>query len=168
VATRHRGFPPIAAPDARALILGSLPGALSLARGEYYAQPRNTFWRIAGELFGFDPAGTYAERVEALKANRIALWDVCAAAERAGSLDSAIRAATANDFDRFLGDHPHIRLIAFNGATAANLYSRIVSPRLSANFSVIAQCALPSTSPAHAEMAYQEKLARWRVICETA
>src|SRR5512139_2464129 len=98
-----RGFPPIAAPDARVLILGSLPGQTSLARQQYYAQPHNAFWRVMGELFGAGLDLPYEERGTILIAHRIALWDVCKAASRPGSLDSSIdpRSVIANDFRRF-------------------------------------------------------------------
>ena len=69
-----RGFPPIAGPDARVLILGSLPGQASLAAGEYYAHRRNLFWPILGELFGATPALPYAERLGKLTTAGLALW----------------------------------------------------------------------------------------------
>jgi len=87
MAKRSRGFPPIAAPDARLLILGSLPGQMSLARQQYYAQPQNAFWRIMGVLFGAGLDVPYEQRAGILMANRIALWDVCKTASRPGSLD---------------------------------------------------------------------------------
>src|ERR1700693_4766061 len=97
----------VADPDARVLILGTLPGAASLACGQYYAQPRNAFWRIMGELVGAAPALPYAERVQRLVARRFALWDVCAAARRRGSTDAAIRSTTIrpNDIAQFLQSH---------------------------------------------------------------
>ena len=81
------------------LILGSLPGKVSLERNEYYAQPYNAFWRIMGELVGASPDLLYQNRLECLKHHHIAVWDVCAAGFRAGSLDSAIQLSTvrAND-----------------------------------------------------------------------
>ncbi|HEX5419366.1 MAG TPA: DNA-deoxyinosine glycosylase, partial [Gammaproteobacteria bacterium] len=45
-----RGFPPVAAPDAQVLVLGSLPGKRSIEMQQYYAQPQNAFWRIMGAL----------------------------------------------------------------------------------------------------------------------
>jgi hypoxanthine-DNA glycosylase len=158
------GFPPVAAADARVLILGSLPGAVSLARREYYAQPQNGFWRIMGALADAGPDLPYAKRLARLVANRIALWDVCASGFRPGSLDAAIRrdSVTPNDFRGFLDLHPQVGLICFNGATAADLFRRLVSPRLSDRLREIRSVALPSTSPAHAAMRLEEKLMRWR------
>jgi TDG/mug DNA glycosylase family protein len=154
--------------DARVLVLGSLPSEVSLARGEYYAQPRNAFWPMMGELFDFSPALSYAERIAILKARRIALWDVCSAAERVGSLDSAIAKPLANDFGSFLRTHAQLRLIAFNGLKSADLYRRLVERKLSAAQLEIPRQLLPSTSSALASMAYSRKLDSWRVVGEVA
>ena len=103
------------------LVCGSLPGQASLAMQQYYAQPRNAFWKIVGEICGFDAALDYDARTAALVANQVALWDVCAAAVRPGSLDAGIRRETivVNDFAGFLVRHPALVRICFNGATAA-------------------------------------------------
>jgi hypoxanthine-DNA glycosylase len=158
-----RGFPPIARADARLLILGSLPGAESLRRQQYYAQPRNHFWRIMGALAGADPGLPYAERTQALLDRRIAVSDVCASAFREGSLDASIDPATVrpNDFAGFFAEHTRIRHVYCNGAAAAELYRKRVLPTLGPPWSALVPVRLPSTSPAHAAMNYEEKLARW-------
>jgi TDG/mug DNA glycosylase family protein len=158
------GFPPVATPRATVLILGSLPGKLSLERGEYYAQPRNAFWPMMGRLYGASPELPYAERLRRLTGQEIALWDVCASAHRPGSLDSAIRHSTIvpNDFTTFLAGHRRIALICFNGAKAESLYRRKVLPGLPAPARDIRRALLPSTSPAHAAMRFDEKLRRWK------
>jgi hypoxanthine-DNA glycosylase len=145
------------------LILGSLPGKRSLELVEYYAQPRNAFWKIMGALIGASPDLPYRTRLRKLTASRIALWDVCAAARRDGSLDASIEASSIipNRFTAFLAAHPAIGLICFNGATAAALYRRLVLPTLPAALREIRTKSLPSTSPAHAAMPYAEKLALW-------
>lgn len=165
-----KSFPPIADASARVLILGSLPGQVSLKMQQYYAQPQNAFWKIMARLFAAGIDLPYDERCQTLVRNRVALWDVCAAAERPGSLDSAIvrSSVVPNDFAAFIESHPHIHLICFNGAKAADLYRRIVLPGLSAGPRLIAYQRLPSTSPAHAGMAFEEKLARWAVVKESA
>lgn len=157
------GFAPIAADDARTLILGSLPGRKSLEMGQYYAQPQNGFWRIMGDVFGAGPSLQYPQRLARLTANRIAVWDVLAAGERTGSLDSAIVAASivVNDFVGFFGRHGGIRLICFNGAKAAELYRRNVIPALPPGFAELPTRVLPSTSPANATLPFATKLARW-------
>jgi double-stranded uracil-DNA glycosylase len=88
------GFPPIICKDARALILGSMPGEESLRRNEYYGNPRNAFWRIMAALFNFDPELSYYEKIKRLKENHIALWDVLKRCERQGSLDTEIKNGT--------------------------------------------------------------------------
>ena len=158
------GFPPVSSPSARALVLGSLPGRLSLERGEYYASPQNAYWRIVAARMP-DLPPDYAGRVAALIKHRVALWDVLAAATRSGSLDAAIADdAIANNFRAFFHIHPHIRLIAFNGATAAKLYERYVMPTLTDAQQAIARQTLPSTSGAHASLSFAKKFARWSVL----
>jgi TDG/mug DNA glycosylase family protein len=165
-----QSFAPITAPDATILILGSLPGKRSLAEQQYYAQPRNAFCRIMGELFDAGPDLPYAERTERLTRNAIALWDVVASAERPGSLDSAIVQSTVvvNNFRALFETHPGIELVCFNGAKSAELYERQVLPTFDDNFDHICYERLPSTSPAHAAMRYEEKLERWSVALASA
>jgi TDG/mug DNA glycosylase family protein len=161
-----QGFPPIARRDARVLVLGSLPGQESLRRRQYYAQPRNGFWPIMGALCGAGPELPYRARTRRLAAGGIALWDVCATAFRAGSLDAAIVAGSVvvNDFGAFLARHPAIRLVCFNGRTAAALYRRHVLPALGPAARALPTLELPSTSPAHAALPPAAKLARWRAL----
>lgn len=163
-----RGFSYVANRNARLLILGSLPGVRSIEEQQYYAQPQNTFWRIMGELFGASRELSYAQRLRKLRASGIALWDVAAAAERPGSLDSAIvhRSVEANDFGSFFETHRRIGLICFNGAKAAELYRRLVLPALDEPFASIPTQRMPSTSPAHAAMPYAKKLEAWRIVSE--
>ncbi|MFA5040619.1 MAG: DNA-deoxyinosine glycosylase [Bdellovibrionales bacterium] len=154
------GFPPVARADARVLILGTLPGAESLRQRQYYAKKQNSFWRIMGEIVNAPPEMPYKKRLACLTKNGIALWDVCASAERKGSLDSNIKAERLNDFELFFKKHKKITLICFNGQPAAKKFRRFVWPQLSGrNFDF---CILPSTSPAYAGMRYERKLARWR------
>jgi TDG/mug DNA glycosylase family protein len=163
-----QGFPPIADAHARILILGSLPGLVSIRQQQYYGQPHNAFWKIMGRLFGAGPELPYAERAQRLAQNGIALWDVCAAAQRPGSLDAAIVHASVvpNDLVAFLAAHPHIGLIAFNGGKAADLYRRLVLPGLPAAKRALHYETLPSTSPAHAAMPFEEKLTRWAAVLQ--
>lgn len=159
---------PIARRDATRLVLGSLPGRRSLAMQQYYAHPRNLFWKIVEELFGSDSPLPYKRRVRILTAQGIALWDVLAAAERPGSLDASIvhASAHANDFRGFYRAHPGIRRVFFNGRKAEALYRRLVLPALDGEFPGIRYDCLPSTSPAHAGMTFAAKLSRWRAIKE--
>jgi hypoxanthine-DNA glycosylase len=150
------------------LILGSLPGQMSLQKQQYYAHPQNAFWKITGHLFGAGPDLAYAERAQRLVRNGIALWDVCAAARRPGSLDAAIvqSSVVANDFAAFIETHPDVGLICFNGGKAADLYRRLVLPGLPTTARAIRTETLPSTSPAHAAMTFEEKLTRWASVLQ--
>lgn len=163
---KSKGFEPVAGSDARVLILGSLPGRVSLERGEYYAQPRNAFWPIMGELFGASPGLRYNDRLCLLKKQGVALWDVCAAGERLGSLDSAILLSSveANDISEFLRTHVGIALVCFNGKKAKEIYDQKVVLQPPALLERICIEVLPSTSPAHAAMSYEQKLPRWRLV----
>ncbi|QID18301.1 DNA-deoxyinosine glycosylase [Nitrogeniibacter mangrovi] len=159
-----RSFPPLAAPDATRLILGSMPGRRSLAQVQYYAHPHNAFWKIMGDLLGFDPQTAYERRCEALGAARVALWDVMATCIRPSSLDADIveDSIVPNDLAGFLTGHPQIGAIYFNGAKAEHSFLRHVLPALNDTQRTIPRHRLPSTSPAHAGMRFEDKLARWR------
>jgi hypoxanthine-DNA glycosylase len=159
---RIASFAPAALPSAKILILGSIPGVASLNANQYYAHPRNAFWKIMGELIGFDVRTPYPERIDALKNADIALWDVLHSCQRKGSLDTAIEAdsITANDLDAFLDIHSSIKLLCFNGATAERCFRQHV--KLKAEHAAIAQIRLPSTSPAHAALSFGQKLSAWR------
>jgi TDG/mug DNA glycosylase family protein len=152
------------------LILGSMPGKVSLQAGEYYAHPRNAFWRIIGELYRIDPSAPYRERIAGLRARGIALWDVLQSCSREGSLDADIDESSivANPFAAFLRSHPAIRTICFNGARAELSFRRHVLPALAPDARRITTHRLPSTSPANASIAYPEKLAAWRAACVRA
>ncbi len=165
---RDRCFAPIARSDATTLILGSLPGRRSLETQQYYAHPHNAFWRLIAEIFESDASLPYARRVKILTDNRIALWDVFAAAERPGSLDSSIVHASArvNDFAKFFRAHPRIRRVFFNGRKAEQIFRRVALPELELEFSTLSYECLPSTSPAHAGMSYARKLEQWRRLRE--
>ena len=153
------GFPPVSAADARVLVLGSLPGVRSLEQSRYYAQPRNAFWRIMGELYGAEPELPYSARLQCLVDARVALWDVVASAVRPGSLDSNIARETVivNDFADFFAAHRQIRRICFNGQAAAKLFKKHVLAELE-DLVPTDRLILPSTSPANAGIPYAEKL----------
>jgi hypoxanthine-DNA glycosylase len=133
---------------------------------QYYAQPRNSFWMIMGALFEAGPSRSYEERCQRLMDRGVAVWDVCAAASRKGSLDAAIDAHSvqANDFAGFFSVHTELRQIAFNGVTAATLFKQHVLPKLTADHRKLPTVTLPSTSAAHAALSLKDKLAQWQVI----
>jgi double-stranded uracil-DNA glycosylase len=150
----------------RVLILGSMPGEMSLRMGRYYAHKQNTFWKIMGELIGAGPEVDYSVRLARLQASKIGLWDVLMSCERSGSLDSAIKPASMrpNDFATLFAAHPALTHVFFNGATAEHTYRRFVLPALPATYAHLQYRRLPSTSPAHAALTFEEKLQRWREI----
>ncbi len=158
------GFPFVADASAAILILGSMPGRESLRQQQYYAHPRNAFWPIMGQLFGFDASLPYHERLSQLQRHHVALWDVVQRCRRPGSLDADIREAEANDFATFFAAHPHIRHLFFNGAKAESLYLKLVRPGLDERWQCLPARRLPSTSPAHAAMRADQKLELWRSI----
>jgi len=135
---------------------------------QYYAHPQNAFWKLAAAIFEVEVSQSYTRRVQLLTSNRIALWDVLAAAERPGSLDSSIvhASALANDFAGFFRAHPGIRRVFFNGRKAEQMYRRFALPKIGPGFAHLRYECLPSTSPAHAGMTFAEKLGRWRRIKE--
>lgn len=155
-------FEPIAHSNAEILILGSMPGQESLAAGQYYANRRNAFWKIIAQLLGFDPDAPYEDRLHELKTARIALWDVLHSCTRVGSLDATIDAdsITVNDFQRFFHTHDKIRAVFFNGAKAESAYRQYLLPTVSTI--PISYMRLPSTSPAHASLSYEQKFQAWR------
>lgn len=168
VAAACRSFPPVAADNPRALILGSMPGVKSLAAGEYYAHPQNAFWKILSTLFDM-PADNYAQRLQIITKNHLALWDVLQYCERQGSLDSAIDSASieVNDFTTFLTQHKNIRRVFLNGGKAAQEFKRRVLPDLPREITArLTITQLPSTSPAHAGMTFTDKAAAWSMISD--
>lgn len=162
-----RGLLPVAAPDARVLVLGSMLGAESLRQRQYYAHPRNHFWPIAGALFGAGPELPYATRLQRLVDAGIALWDVLAECVRPGSLDASIDPATArvNDFAGFFAAHPRIRAVFCNGTYSASTFERRVI-RAGLLPTGIPMTRLPSTSPANASWTLERKLDAWRAVAD--
>ena len=152
------GFPLIMRDDARLLIMGSFPGEASLAAQQYYAHPRNQFWRLLSGVLGDDLASLdYDARLDKLARHRIGLWDVIIACERQGSLDSSIRRPQLADFSVLHGGFPDLDTIAFNGKTSGRFAPQFAA----AGFRTV---VLPSSSPANAQLSFDEKLVQWRTL----
>ncbi|MBN2557395.1 MAG: DNA-deoxyinosine glycosylase [Clostridia bacterium] len=153
------GFPPIIGDASRILILGSMPGAESLRRSEYYAHPRNAFWPVIYGLHGRIPDADYNDRKSFLISIGLALWDVVESCERKGSSDSAIKNIVYNDFTFFFGAHPKIWHVCFNGRKAEALFLS----RFRDDFPGLTYTRLGSTSPAHA-VRMDSRLEDWRKL----
>jgi hypoxanthine-DNA glycosylase len=157
--SRRRGLPPVVASNARVLILGSFPGEASLAARAYYAHPRNHFWPLLAAMLDEPLTGLpYAARLVRLNTRGVAVWDTIVACARVGSLDSAIRDAQRGEVSRIRTRAPGLRLVAFNGRTAARAEGQWRD-------SGYATLVLPSSSPAYTRP-FAEKLAAWRAITE--
>ncbi|GAA4340017.1 DNA-deoxyinosine glycosylase [Pigmentiphaga soli] len=158
---RLSGFPPVLPGNARILLLGSFPGVASLAQGQYYAHPRNQFWRLLGACLGCDLASLpYAQRVAEVARRRVGIWDVVAECRRVGSLDSAVTEASVNPLARYLREHaPALERIGFNGGLSWKLGRHLADHGY-------AVYRLPSSSPAAAMYSFEQKLARWRPLFE--
>ncbi|MEW6345706.1 MAG: DNA-deoxyinosine glycosylase [Paraburkholderia sp.] len=158
--TNKRCFPPVVDANTRVLVLGSLPGEVSLAQSQYYAHKQNRFWSLIGDVTGEDLRSLdYLTRLQTLLRHRVGLWDVVAEAQREGSLDSRIRNHASNDLMALVESLPHLAAVAFNGGTAARLGTRA----LQGAEGKVAFISLPSSSPAYT-MAYAEKLKAWEVL----
>ncbi|MDF0606226.1 DNA-deoxyinosine glycosylase [Neisseriaceae bacterium TC5R-5] len=150
-------FPPVFTSQTRVLILGSLPGDASLQAGQYYAHPRNQFWRLLQAILKQPLCQLdYHDRLQVLQQHKVGLWDVIASAQRQGSLDTAIRQQQNNDLKAWLSRLPALRVVAFNGATAAKAATQLRDLPLTC-------LTLPSSSPAHT-LAFERKLLAWQQL----
>ncbi len=153
---KHHGLDPISGKDPEILILGSYPSCQSLAKGEYYGNPRNQFWKIMEALLGINSTLPYTVRTSLLAEYRIALWDILFTCTRNGSADITIREPVLNDIRGFVAAHPTIRCIALNGNTAGHYFKTLI-PELPC-------IVLPSTSPAYARLTLAQKAQHWACI----
>jgi len=153
-------FQPIIDERSRILILGSMPGIESLRLQQYYANPRNQFWKILYELFDTQASQGYEERVSFIKIRKIALWDVIGTCYREGSLDSKIREEKVNNFSALFEAYPDLKAILFNGGKAYETYKKWIGFGASSN---ITFHRLTSSSPANTKK-YEEKQREWSVI----
>ena len=154
-----QSFAPIIPSNARILILGSLPGDLSIAKDQYYAHPKNRFWKILFTLFEKEFSTDYMDRVQLLKTNQIALWDVCASAIRPGSMDIAITEVVPNKINQLLQENPTIQTILFNGQKAQKLFEKYFVKQQDIGYHT-----LPSSSPANAQFSLEKLITHWQIV----
>ncbi|WP_321788973.1 DNA-deoxyinosine glycosylase [Burkholderia pyrrocinia] len=154
-----QGFGPVVGPNTHTMILGSFPGEASLDAAQYYAHPRNQFWRLLGVVIGVPSLHElpYEERLVCVLSHGIGIWDVLDACHRKGSLDSAIRNAKPNDFDALREHAPLLKKVCFNGKTAGRFADVIGA----AGYETL---VLPSSSPANATLSFEQKLVLWRAL----
>src|SRR4051794_11665430 len=153
--TVKRSFAPVVDLATRVLVLGSLPGEESLARRQYYGNPRNHFWRLIGAVIdeALEPL-PYEARLERLLGAGIGLWDTIGAATRRGSLDGNIRAVEANPLAGLVDGLAELRAVGFNGGRSASLGLGQLSGR------PLALVPLPSSSPAYT-LSFEAKREAW-------
>lgn len=155
-----QGFPPVIDATTHILILGSFPGEASLRAQQYYAFKQNQFWRLlSGALNDNLVELPYPQRLQGLLAHGIGLWDVFGACRRQGSLDSAIRQGAPNDFHALQRNYPRLKTLCFNGNTAGKMRAQLEQM-------TYRTLQLPSSSPAYAQMRFEEKLEHWKQIVE--
>ena len=156
-------FEPLIFPDSKILILGSFPSIKSLQEGFYYAHPRNQFWPILSEIF-HEKANSQEEKIALCKKHRIALFDSAKSLQResGNSSDANLKNIEVNDFKKLLEEYPSIEMIAFTGKKAEQIFNKKYK-----NLS-IKKVLLPSTSPAHASMKFNEKLQKYKAILQHA
>lgn len=154
-----KSFEPLIDNESRILILGSMPGIRSLEQKQYYAHPRNNFWKILYALFEEQYEEDYENRKNFLAKHHIALWDVIKYCKREGSLDSAIKDEEINDLDWLFKAYPNIHSVLFNGAKAYQIFSK----KIGFEYAGISFYKLGSTSPAHA-ITFEDKIKDWKII----
>ncbi len=160
------GLEPIINPGSRILIVGSFPSSISLIKGEYYANPRNDFWKIMEVILQMDTGLGYRDRISYLLSHSIGLWDVVSRCTRSGSADAAIRDPEPSRIGDLLIRYPDIRTILCNGRRAEKGLSAALeifsgygpAPQVNIHY-------LPSSSPAHA-VRFQEKCESWKILCD--
>lgn len=153
-------FPPIITHNAKLLILGTMPGRISLNAQQYYANKHNAFWRVIFGMFGEQVPDSYKARLSFIKKHNIAVWDVLKHCEREGSLDEDITNEVPNDFRTLFGKYPSIKTIVFNGGNSYKFFKKYIGFDTGHQY-----CKMPSTSPANTKK-FEYKMEAWKVVRE--
>ena len=150
-------FPPLYDKNSKILILGSFPSVKSREQRFFYGHPQNRFWKVVSSVLNCETPITIDEKKKFLFNNHIALWDVIASCEIAGSSDSSIKNVIVNDLTQILSE-ADIKQIYVNGKTAEKYFNKYTKPLISRE----AVC-LPSTSPANAAWSLVRLEAVWKI-----
>ncbi len=152
---KKTGLDPLVGEEPKILILGTMPGNKSLETGEYYASHTNSFWKFMEQIYNKGKQFlNYDEKVECLKANKVAVWDLAHQCDREGSADKNMKNVVYNDLAGFLNEHPTIELLVFNGKKTSKDFEEHIK--------IEKKCATaPSTSNAY-PMSFEKKLEGWK------
>ncbi|NPE28606.1 DNA-deoxyinosine glycosylase [Methanococcoides sp. SA1] len=143
---------PIIDDETRILVVGTFPGQISRETNQYYANPRNQFWKLMSSVLDIDLQELgYNERIQVLQNHQIGLWDTLKNCDIIGSSDKSICNEEYNDFSHLT----HIQKIICNGKKAEKYIKHCNVPN---NIDIL---AIPSSSPARA-MKFQDKLGEWK------
>jgi len=155
----RKGLEPLGDKNSAVLILSTMAGDMSLAAGQYYADPRNQFWKIMHILFKeIDPKAPYKERIDALSKHRIALWDVLESSYRTGSTDKKIHSQKPNDLQSILMKYPEIKVVFLNGRGAKDNLPKLQDEN---RYDVE---ILPSSSGSNTRMTIAQKAEKWKIL----
>lgn len=154
-------FDPILNSEIKVLILGSIPSDTSIAKNEYYAHPRNKFWKIISALNNTELPENYKNKIHLLLDNKIGIWDVAHKANRKGSLDSNIKNETPNDLDRLIQKSKKLRIIGFNGQKSEAMFDKYFDRKKGINYVL-----LPSSSPANTGKSFENICRIWQQLLE--
>ena len=161
VKRQNHEFPPVYDENSEILILGSFPSVKSREMQFFYGHPQNRFWKVLAQVLNETVPQTIPEKKEMLLRHYIALWDVIASCDIAGSSDSSIRNVVPNDLAYIIGRSRITRIYA-NGAKSKQLYDKYLAKQLG-----IKAVQLPSTSPANAAYSVERLLEYWQKIIKT-
>lgn len=153
-------FPPLFAPDARALILGSIPSPKSREQAFFYGHPRNRFWPVLAAVFGEPAPQTIEDKRSLALRHRIAMWDTLAACDIRGASDTSIRNPVTNDLPWLIAQ-TQVRAVFCTGATSYKYYKKLCQPQTG-----IEAVCLPSTSPANAAWSKERLIQAYSVIAQ--